>query len=183
MVSRIPPPDDGTPRRSDRPGGSRASTLVAVVLLVALAAGAWLVAGRDAGSGPTVVADDTGSSAQGGQSPQAGPESAEPTTSDPQQAVDPESGLPTVSLLDLPPEAAVTVEAIERGPPYPYEKDGSTFGNYEGLLPDRDRGHYQEFTVETPGSSDRGARRIVEGADGALYWTDDHYASFARIVL
>ena len=72
---------------------------------------------------------------------------------------------------------------IDRGPPYPYEKDGSTFGNYEELLPDHERGYYQEFTVETPGSYDRGARRIVEGADAELYWTDDHYASFSRIVL
>lgn len=92
--------------------------------------------------------------------------------------VDPTSGLPYVALADLPPEAAETVALIDAGGPFPYEKDGATFGNREGLLPDRPNGYYREYTVETPGSPDRGARRIVAGEDGELYWTDDHYDSF-----
>jgi guanyl-specific ribonuclease Sa len=44
------------------------------------------------------------------------------------------------------------------------------------------RGYYREYTVETPGSEDRGARRIIAGSDGELYWTDDHYQSFSRIL-
>ena len=90
-------------------------------------------------------------------------------------------GLPTVELDDLPPEAEDTVELIDSDGPYPYDKDGSTFGNFEGLLPDHQRGYYEEYTVETPGSNDRGARRIILADDGTLYWTDDHYESFSRI--
>ncbi|RHW25217.1 guanyl-specific ribonuclease Sa [Nocardioides immobilis] len=96
-------------------------------------------------------------------------------------ATDDLSGLPYVPLADLPPEAAATVTLIDEGGPFPYDKDGSIFGNYEGLLPDREDGYYEEYTVETPGSDDRGARRIVGGADGELYWTEDHYESFEVI--
>jgi ribonuclease T1 len=96
-------------------------------------------------------------------------------------STDPASGLVWVELADLPPEAADTVRLIDRGGPFPEDEDGSTFGNFEGLLPDRERGYYREYTVLTPGSPDRGARRIVAGDGGELYWTSDHYASFERI--
>lgn len=96
-------------------------------------------------------------------------------------ATDPASGLPYVALEDLPPEAAETVHLIDSGGPFPYDKDGSTFGNYEGLLPDEPVGYYKEYTVDTPGSYDRGARRIIAGEDGQLYWTEDHYESFEVI--
>src|SRR5262245_30100020 len=97
--------------------------------------------------------------------------------------VDPDSGLPLVALSDLPPEAVETVTLIENGGPYPYSQDGAVFQNREGILPDQPQGYYHEYTVETPGSDDRGARRIVAGGFGAaeLYWSDDHYASFERI--
>lgn len=96
--------------------------------------------------------------------------------------VDPDSGLPYVDLAELPVEADETVELIDAGGPFPYpDKDGSTFGNYEGLLPDHERGYYAEYTVPTPGSYDRGARRIIAGEAGELYWTEDHYESFERI--
>lgn len=91
------------------------------------------------------------------------------------------SGLPWIAESELPPEALATLRLIDQEGPYPYEEDGSRFGNYERILPDRPGGYYQEFTVETPGSDDRGARRIVAGADGELYWTQDHYQSFERI--
>lgn len=87
-----------------------------------------------------------------------------------------------VALADLPAEAAVVVRAIHAGGPFRYDRDGITFGNREGLLPARERGYYREYTVPTPGESDRGARRIVAAADGTLYWSDDHYASFRRIL-
>lgn len=96
-------------------------------------------------------------------------------------ATDPASGLPYVALADLPPEAASTVGLIDAGGPFPYDEDGSRFGNYEGILPDEDDGYYEEYTVETPGLSHRGARRVVRGAEGELYWTEDHYESFERI--
>lgn len=84
-------------------------------------------------------------------------------------------------LVALPPEAVATVVLIDRGGPYPYDQDDGGFGNFEGLLPDRPAGYYREYTVDTPGSGDRGARRIVAGSDGELYWTSDHYQSFERI--
>lgn len=100
----------------------------------------------------------------------------------PSASRDPETGLPVVTLAALPPEAKRTVELIERGGPFPYAKDGSVFGNRERLLPVRRSGWYREYTVPTPGEDDRGARRIVTGdGDRQLFWTDDHYASFARI--
>jgi ribonuclease T1 len=95
--------------------------------------------------------------------------------------VDPESGLPVIALAALPPEAAGTVALIDTDGPFPYDQDGAIFENREGLLPTRERGFYREYTVLTPGSDDRGARRIVAGADGEMYWTSDHYDSFAWI--
>ena len=89
--------------------------------------------------------------------------------------------LPRVALTDLPPEAAQTVDLIRAGGPFPYDRDGVVFENREGLLPDESSGYYHEYTVPTPGASDRGARRIIVGSGGELYWTDDHYRSFERI--
>lgn len=83
----------------------------------------------------------------------------------------------------LPPEAITTLELIERGGPFPYDRDGTIFQNRERLLPDRPRGYYREYTVETPGSRDRGARRIVTGGQPpeVYYYTDDHYRSFRQL--
>ena len=90
--------------------------------------------------------------------------------------------LPNVRLDELPPEAASTVALIEAGGPFPFRQDGATFENRERLLPDRPAGHYREYTVPRPGNQGRGSIRIVTGADGELYWTADHYDSFAWIV-
>ncbi len=108
---------------------------------------------------------------------------AEPQrTSDPSaQTTDPASGLPIVLVDDLPPEAARILDLIDRGGPFDEDEDGGTFQNREEILPDEQLGYYEEFTVPTPGSDDRGARRIVAGEGGELYWTDDHYQSFSRI--
>ncbi|HEU4353648.1 MAG TPA: ribonuclease domain-containing protein [Burkholderiales bacterium] len=87
-----------------------------------------------------------------------------------------------IALEKLPPEARQTVALIKAGGPFPYQRDGSVFHNREGLLPKRSRGYYREYTVQTPGAKDRGARRIVAGQDGEYYYTDDHYRSFRRII-
>ena len=83
----------------------------------------------------------------------------------------------------LPPEAHDTLRRIEAGGPFAHRQDGSTFQNRERLLPPQPRGYYREYTVETPGSDDRGARRIVAGGDPPVefFYTDDHYRSFRRI--
>lgn len=94
----------------------------------------------------------------------------------------PRSGLPTVPLRDLPPQVAQTLALIDKGGPYPYRQDDTVFGNLEGHLPKHPRGYFHEYTVPTPGSSDRGARRLVVGRDGDVYYTADHYASFRQVL-
>jgi len=86
-----------------------------------------------------------------------------------------------VPVAELPREAHATLALIRSNGPFPHRQDGSTFGNREKLLPQRARGYYREYTVPTPGARDRGARRIVAGQRGELYYTEDHYRSFRRI--
>ena len=133
---------------------SRRSLLAVLALLVA--ALVWWF--QPTGSSPTPTADPSGGS-----------------------ATDAVSGLAWVELDSLPSEAGQTLTLIEAGGPFPYDQDDGTFGNFEGLLPDHERGYYREYTVDTPGSPDRGARRIVAGSSGEYYWTGDHYQSFERI--
>jgi ribonuclease T1 len=102
------------------------------------------------------------------------------------QARGPADRLDTVALAALPAEARNTHRLILVGGPFPYDKDGAVFGNRERLLPRARRGFYREYTVPTPGSRDRGARRIVCGghrptAPEACFYTADHYASFKLI--
>ncbi len=108
------------------------------------------------------------------------PSSSAPSS--PSSSATADSGFPTVALDELPPEARDTVDLIDAGGPYPEDEDDGVFGNFEGLLPDEERGYYREYTVPTPGLDHRGARRIVAGSAGELYWTADHYQSFERIV-
>ncbi|MDX2707527.1 ribonuclease domain-containing protein [Streptomyces sp. PA03-6a] len=96
-------------------------------------------------------------------------------------ATEPVGALPTVAVTSLPPEARETLRLIDAGGPFPYAKDGTVFGNIEGLLPAHPRGYYHEYTVPTPGTSDRGARRFVTGSGGEVYYTDDHYQSFRTV--
>lgn len=91
-----------------------------------------------------------------------------------------------IAFNALPAEGQETHRLIHQGGPFPFEKDGVVFGNYERSLPTHKRGYYREYTVRTPGSRDRGARRIVCGGQStmpdACYYTADHYASFRKIV-
>ena len=93
----------------------------------------------------------------------------------------------TIASTALPEQGRNMVRLIYQGGPFRYDKDGSVFGNREKILPAKNRGYYREYTVKTPGERNRGARRIVCGgfapsAPDACYYTDDHYASFRRIV-
>lgn len=87
------------------------------------------------------------------------------------------------SHAGLPNEAIEILALIQRGGPFPYRKDGTTFQNRERLLPAKPRGYYREYTVPTPGARDRGARRIVAGGNPpeVFYYTADHYGSFRQI--
>lgn len=93
------------------------------------------------------------------------------------------NGIDTVPVAELPREARETLALIHQGGPYPYRRDGIPFQNREGRLPEAARGYYREFTVTTPGSRDRGARRIVSGGNPpkVFYYSGDHYRSFRRI--
>ncbi|MFT4263211.1 MAG: ribonuclease domain-containing protein [Nocardioides sp.] len=140
----------------------RALRNVGGVVLIVLVGALWLW-GQAGGDG----AGTSGASAR--------------TSASPSPSAD-ASGLPWVDLSDLPDEALDVLDDIDGGGPHPYPgKDGSVFGNFEGVLPKRSRGYYHEYTVDTPGATTRGARRIITGEGGELYWTADHYESFARI--
>lgn len=93
-----------------------------------------------------------------------------------------DSGLPVKALSALPSQAADTWKLIGKGGPYPYPRnDGVVFDNREKVLPRKQSGYYHEFTVKTPGSPDRGARRLITGQAQELYFTEDHYASFVVV--
>lgn len=97
------------------------------------------------------------------------------------------SGMGTVMVSELPVQGRNMVKLIYQGGPFKYDKDGSVFGNREKILPAKNRSYYREYTVQTPGERSRGARRIVCGGfvptvPDACYYTDDHYASFRRII-
>jgi ribonuclease T1 len=146
---------------------------VVVALVVAALALVWGLtrSGGDPGAGPSAAVatrSSTGAPGTGG----GGTPSGRAT---------PVSGLPTVAESALPDEADTTLALIRAGGPFPYEEDGGVFGNRERILPRQPGGYYREYTVETPGEGDRGPRRIIGGADGDLYWTTDHYASFRQI--
>jgi ribonuclease T1 len=102
------------------------------------------------------------------------------------QAREQAPALSSVALAALPVQAQETYRLVLQGGPFPYPKDGIAFGNRERLLPPETRGYYHEYTVKTPGSRDRGSRRIVCGGEPpsrpkACFYTDDHYASFRSI--
>ncbi len=88
----------------------------------------------------------------------------------------------SVDVAKLPPEARETLHKILHGGPFPYVRDGVVFGNYEHHLPKRSHGYYHEYTVKTPGTHNRGARRIVCGPELECYYSGDHYRTFRRIL-
>lgn len=155
-----------------RPWKSRLQ-LLAGLLLVALAI--WLVLGNategEGGSAGSSASVTTPSSTTTGRA----------TPSSPTGRGTPDSGLPTMVASELPREGRQTLELIHRGGPFPYDRDGTPFQNRERILPLQPRGYYAEYTVRTPGERDRGARRLVVGDDGDVYWTDDHYRSFRQV--
>ncbi|MFF1255118.1 ribonuclease domain-containing protein [Pseudarthrobacter sp. NPDC058329] len=143
-------------------------------ILGQLAEGTTPEAGSSATPAPRAA---TSPSAAGSPAAGAGEGAASPAP----RAQENPSGLPEVRESALPAEGRRTLALIRAGGPYRYSQDDQTFGNFERILPRRDRGYYREYTVPTPGESDRGARRIVAGDDGEKYYTDDHYETFRFI--
>jgi guanyl-specific ribonuclease Sa len=146
---------------------NRRRITAALVGLLVLVLGGWLVKESTDGSSspaPGAPSSSAASGAGSGKVPGAG------------------SGLPVKALSSLPSQAADTWKLIQKGGPYPYpRKDGIVFGNREKVLPAEKNGYYHEYTVKTPGSPDRGTRRLVTGASKELYYTGDHYASFVVV--
>jgi ribonuclease T1 len=89
----------------------------------------------------------------------------------------------TVALSALPVQARQTVTLIQHGGPFRYPEDGSVYDNRNRRLPAEPLGYYHEYTVPTPGETDRGERRIITARNGSYYWTANHYRSFRRINL
>ncbi|MGR0161780.1 ribonuclease domain-containing protein [Paenarthrobacter nitroguajacolicus] len=145
--------------------------IAVVVLVVAMVGGGSLTAQTTTpGQGTTPAPGSAAASPGVASSPATNPAVANPST------------LPTINASQLPKEARQTLTLIAKGGPYPYDRDGVNFGNFEGLLPKKSGGFYKEYTVPTPGESDRGARRIIVGKDSAKYYTPDHYESFTFII-
>ena len=166
-----------------------------VAAVVALGAGAFFV-GRASSSTATATTTASASSVATSEPTDAaaakrstttsrgsttGPKTTSPATTRPGSTVKP-SGLKTIKVSALPPEARTTLALIDKGGPFPYDRDGVTFNNLEKILPKQASGYYREYTVVTPGSSDRGARRIVTGKKGERFYTSDHYASFKEVI-
>jgi ribonuclease T1 len=163
--------------------GTGQRSVVGLVVALVTAALVWWTQGDGSAPAPDPSTQDSPTASATASPTHDYTETNTPSTEpSPQQTgTDPVSGLPLVALAQLPPEAADTVDLIDAGGPFPEDEDGGTFENREELLPDEPRGYYAEYTVPTPGSDDRGARRIVAGDEGELYWTGDHYRSFERI--
>jgi guanyl-specific ribonuclease Sa len=97
-------------------------------------------------------------------------------------AVKPIGGLQVKALSSLPPQAADTWKLIQAGGPFPYPRnDNVVYQNRNKVLPIRQANFYHEFTVKTPGSPDRGARRLITGQGDELFYTGDHYDSFVVV--
>lgn len=155
-----------------------------LALLAGLVVLAFVLAGMPQQGAAPPDADQPATS-QTATSPPAAPATAgvaNPPAAPASSAVPNTSGLPEVRASELPDEARRTLALIARGGPYPYTRDDVTFGNFERILPRESSGYYKEYTVPTPGESDRGARRIVAGKAGEKYYTADHYNSFKLII-
>jgi ribonuclease T1 len=188
-------PEPATLTRRVRPGrrlktlGRQWGWLVAVLLVVGFIAAVAAVAnGRGARGGAvgeaTVTTTTTAVPTAGGSAvaPVATAKRT-PTTRSKTQAPKPTApvGLATMALTALPPEASDTWKRVEAGGPFPYREDGVAYENREHKLPDQPLGWYREYTVVTPGASDRGPRRLVVGTDKSPFWTPDGGASFVFV--
>ncbi|MFJ3788276.1 ribonuclease domain-containing protein [Kitasatospora sp. NPDC090091] len=155
------------------------------VLLCALAAAAGCT-GADHGATAPATAPGAASAATATAPRPSAPKPSAPRTTAATPApagawVPTDPALADVCRTRLPAQALDTLGLIAEGGPYPYRSDGIVFENRENRLPRKASGYYHEYTVVTPGSADRGARRVVTGGSGEQYWTADHYDSFQEI--
>ncbi len=159
--------------RSRNRSSARRPGLIALVLIVLLAGWFWQ---QHRTKTPTVAQETTRSTS---------PDNGRQSKPLPLPGLEGEGGTSAMARDDalpafLPLEAHETLRLIARGGPFPHSQDGSVFGNRERRLPDKPRGYYHEYTVDTPGLDHRGARRIITGGQPPVvyYYTDDHYDTF-----
>ena len=155
----------------------KANPLVFIVAaIVVIATGWWQQRHGEAKPASPVTAKTAAPKA----SPAAVPAQEAPSVPDSASA---SAGGPALERVPPAQREAVlaTLARIESGGPFPHRQDGTVFQNREGRLPPRPRGYYREYTVATPGAPNRGARRLVAGSDGDLWYTSDHYNTFVRI--
>ena len=156
---------------------NRRRITAALIGLIVLVLGGWLVQNAVTGDGKTDTPQSSSSKPSGAPS-----SSARPAGGTDLGVAGADSGLAVKPLSSLPPEAAGTWKLIQAGGPYPYPRnDDVVFANREKLLPLKVSGYYKEYTVKTPGSPDRGARRLITGQAHELFYTGDHYASFVVV--
>lgn len=170
-------------RRHKRKSGSKWIAVVAAALLAAVAWNAYRTPGATpVATAPSVSTDGTRTTTALELPP---PMAEDATATTGATRVPASRDAATRYPGFLPAEAVDTLRLIEQRGPYPHRQDDGTFGNREGRLPRQARGYYREYTVETPGSPDRGARRIIAGGQPPVeyFYTDDHYASFRRFTL
>lgn len=165
---------------SGKPRMVLAAALLAVVAAIALVVG--LTRGGSEAKNPGAASGTPASAAAPNTAPRDATHSPSPFGPSTSRPVSVPPGMATVAAAQLPPEARTTLQRIDAGGPFPYTKDGTVFGNREGRLPKEKSGYYREYTVDTPGSDDRGARRIIAGNAGERYYTSDHYTTFRVIV-
>ncbi len=155
---------------------NRRRITAALIGLIVLVLAGWFV--KDGISGD----DSKSTSAPAGSSASAKPSGETGANRAKGKVAGEESGLPVKPLTGLPPQASETWGLIKAGGPYPYPRnDDVLFQNREKVLPAKASGYYREYTVKTPGSPDRGARRLVRGTGKELYYTEDHYKSFVVV--
>jgi ribonuclease T1 len=158
---------------------NRRRITAALIGLIVLVLGGWLVQNVVAGDGKADAPQSSNVQSSNVRSPSSPGRPAGGTSTGVAGA---ESGLAVRPLSSLPPEVAGTWKLIQAGGPYPYPRnDDVVFANREKLLPLKASGYYKEYTVETPGSADRGARRLITGQAHELFYTGDHYVSFVVV--
>ncbi|MEV7772312.1 ribonuclease [Kitasatospora sp. NPDC086791] len=169
---------------------SRRNPLVVVaVLILALLAGVGYLLADKGSSHPKAAASPSAAGAGSSAPKPSAPKPSAPKPSPPGGGAPAAAGtwvpadpaLADVCRTKLPSQAQDTLGLIAKGGPYPYNRDGIVFENRESRLPKKADGYYHEFTVLTPGSNDRGTRRVVTGTAGEQYWSPDHYATFQEI--
>jgi ribonuclease T1 len=163
-------------------GGCAALAIVAVVFFLVGRSSGSRVTTTNASGTQTTVKSSAKSSAPASNSSNSSKNATSVAVAPAGGANAGKSGLEIVKAASLPPEARTTLKLLDSNGPFPYSRDGVVYNNLEKILPKQAKGYYHEYTVVTPGSKDRGARRIIAGGKGERFYTDDHYASFKEVV-